>query len=46
MTAHRVLMPDHNVQQTQFANGMTVTVNFGDASYFIPDGTIVADAAK
>jgi hypothetical protein len=33
MTDHRFLTPDRNVQQTAFANGITVTVNFGDKSY-------------
>jgi hypothetical protein len=33
MTDHRFLTPDRAVQQTRFANGVTVTVNFGDAVY-------------
>lgn len=36
MTNHRFLTPDRNVQQTTFANGTTVTVNFGDAPYLLP----------
>ncbi|MFW6163861.1 MAG: glycoside hydrolase, partial [Planctomycetota bacterium] len=30
MLSHRWLTPDHAVQETRFANGVTVTVNFGD----------------
>jgi hypothetical protein len=33
MTDHRFLTPDRNVQQTRFANGIVVTVNFGAAAY-------------
>ena len=39
MTNHRFLTPDRNVQQTTFANGVTVTVNFGSTSFQLPDGT-------
>ena len=42
MTDHRFLTTDRNVQQTVFANGMTVTVNFGTAPYHLPDGGVVA----
>ena len=42
MTDHRFLTADRAVQQTTFANGVTVTVNFGDASYKLPDGTDLA----
>ena len=38
MTNHQFLTPDRNVQQTKFANGVTVTVNFGDKPYRLPDG--------
>ena len=38
MTDHRFLTPDRSVQQTAFANGVTVTANFGDAPYRLPDG--------
>jgi len=41
MTDHRILTPDRSVQQSAFANGTTVTVNFGDEPYRMPDGTIV-----
>lgn len=29
MTDHRILTPDRNVQQSAFANGIVITVNFG-----------------
>ena len=38
MNDHCFLTPDRNVQQTTFANGITVTVNFGDKPYRLPDG--------
>jgi len=38
MTDHRFLTTDRSVQQTQFANGISVTVNFGDKLYRLPDG--------
>ena len=33
MTDHRFLTPDRTVQQTTFANGGTITVNFGSKPY-------------
>jgi hypothetical protein len=42
MQAHRWLTPDHAVQQTQFDNAVTVTVNFGDTAFTLPDGRVVA----
>jgi hypothetical protein len=41
MTDHRFLTPDRDVQQTQFANGVTITVNFGTTPYQMPDGQVV-----
>jgi hypothetical protein len=38
MTDHRFLTPDRDVQQTTFGNGITVTVNFGEKPYRLPDG--------
>jgi len=38
MTNHRFLTPDRDVQQTKFANGITITVNFSDKAYRLPDG--------
>jgi len=42
MTDHRFLTPDRSVQQTAFANGVTVTVNFGPNAFTFPDGTTLA----
>ena len=41
MTDHRFLAADRSVQQTAFAGGVTVTVNFGAAAYRLPDGAEV-----
>lgn len=41
MTDHRFLTPDRDVQQTQFSNGITITVNFGTTPYRLPDGQMV-----
>jgi hypothetical protein len=38
MTDHRFLTKDRNVQQTRFANGVTVTVNFGETAFTMADG--------
>jgi len=38
MTGHRFLTPDRDVQQTTFANGVTVTVNFGEEPFSLADG--------
>ena len=38
MTDHSFLTDDRNVQQTKFANGTTITVNFGSKAYRLPDG--------
>jgi hypothetical protein len=38
MTDHQFLTPDRDVQQTKFANGVIVTVNFGEKPYRLPDG--------
>lgn len=38
MVSHRWLTADHAVQETQFANGVTVTVNFGDKPHRLADG--------
>ena len=42
MLDHRWLTDDHTVQQTRFANGVTVTVNMGDAPFTLPDGRELA----
>ena len=46
MTDHKFLSPDRGVQQTVFANGVTVTVNFGPAAFKMPDGTELAPMAS
>ena len=38
MTDHRILSPDRMVQQTVFADGTVVTVNFGEKPFDLPDG--------
>jgi hypothetical protein len=38
MTDHRVLTADRNVQQTVFANGVTITVNFGTTPFLLTSG--------
>jgi hypothetical protein len=39
MLSHEWLTPDHAVQRTRFANGVVVTVNFGDVPFTLSDGT-------
>jgi hypothetical protein len=39
MLSHRWLTDDRAVQQSEFANGVTVTVNFGEGPYRLPDGS-------
>lgn len=41
MTDHRFLTPDRNVQQTVFANGVRITVNFGSADHRLANGRVV-----
>lgn len=41
MTDHRFLKPDRSVQQTRFANGVAVTVNFGEEPFRLPGGVKV-----
>jgi hypothetical protein len=41
MTDHRFLTADRDVQQSAFANGVTVTVNFGAADYRLASGRVV-----
>ncbi|MBI2948892.1 MAG: hypothetical protein HYY23_14725 [Verrucomicrobia bacterium] len=42
MVDHRFLTPDRDVQQTAFANGVTITVNFGATPFRLSDGVTVA----
>jgi hypothetical protein len=46
MTDHRFLTEDRTVQQTQFANGVVVTVNFGDKPFRLPDGAELASMSQ
>ncbi len=39
MLSHEWLTSDHAIQQTRFANGVVVTVNFGDTPYALPNGS-------
>ncbi len=41
MTGHRILTADRSVQQTAFANGIRVTVNFGADDYAMGDGSLL-----
>lgn len=41
MIDHRFLTPDRNVQQTKFANGVTITVNFGSTPYKLTEETFI-----
>ena len=41
MLDHRILSPDRTVQQTVFADGTTVTVNFGSKDFKTSDGKVI-----
>jgi hypothetical protein len=41
MLSHAWLTDDHSAQQTRFAGGVTVTVNFGDTPHTLPDGSVL-----
>ena len=41
MLNHYILSDDCSVQQTVFANGISVMVNFGDRPWTMPDGTVI-----
>ncbi len=41
MISHQWLTDDHAVQQTKFANGVEVTVNFGQQPFTTSDGTVI-----
>lgn len=41
MVNHRFLTANRDVQQTEFDNGVKITVNFGSSPYKLPDGKIV-----
>ena len=46
MLSHEWLTPDHAVQRTRFANDVVVTVNFGDAPFSLPDGSLLPSLGK
>jgi len=46
MLSHRWLTDDHSVQESRFANGVVVTVNFGDKPYRMADGTTLRPMSK
>lgn len=46
MIDHAFLTDDRSVQRTRFANGVTVTVNFGDKPFTLPDGAILAPLSQ
>jgi hypothetical protein len=46
MLSHEWLTADHAVQQTRFANGVVVTVNFGDQPYELADGTTLGPLSQ
>jgi len=46
MVDHRFLTPNRDVQQTRFANGVVVTVNFGKAPFEMADGVPLALGAQ
>ena len=41
MVSHEWLTDDHAVQHTRFANGVAVTVNFGEEEFRMPDGSLL-----
>jgi hypothetical protein len=45
MLSHKWLTDDHSVQQTEFANGVKVTVNFGDRDFEMEGGRILGPLA-
>ncbi len=46
MLSHEWLTPDHAVQRTKFANGITVTVNFGATPFTTHDGLVVKPLSR
>ncbi len=46
MLTHQWLTRDHSVQRTQFANGVSVTVNFGDSPFTAADGQVIAPLSR
>jgi hypothetical protein len=46
MVSHEWLTPDHAVQQTRFANGVEVTVNFGEKPFKTEEGVLEQGKCK
>jgi len=46
MVDHSFLTDDRSVQQTRFANGVVVTVNFGDKPFTLPDGVVIPPVSR
>ena len=46
MIGHRILTADRTVQQSAFANGVRVTVNFGVSDYVMTDGFVLKTGAS
>ena len=46
MLSHAWLTADRSVQQTRFADGTRVTVNFGDKPFALPDGSSLPPLGK
>ena len=46
MLSHAWVTDDRTVQETSFANGVVVTVNFGDRPYIMLDGTVIPPLGK
>ena len=41
MLEHIIISPDRTVQESRFADGTIVTVNFGDDPFALPDGRTI-----
>ena len=46
MLSHAFLTPDHTVQQTRWASGAAVTVNFGDKPYILRRGVVIGAGGR
>lgn len=45
MTSHQFLAADRSIQQTEFANGIAITVNFGNEPFPLPGGAVLPPGA-
>ncbi len=46
MRSHEFLTPDHTVQRTRWASGVTVTVNLGSAPYTLRPGAVIPPGGR